>query len=69
MYQDVDNITDRLKQIEEEAQRIREMQSEVEKQFQTSSSSSPIAPTLSLEEKMLLDSRSVYVGNVLFDPI
>lgn len=61
---DVDNITDRLKQIEEEAQRIREMQSEVEKQFQTSSSSSPIAPTLSLEEKMLLDSRSVYVGNV-----
>jgi len=64
---DIDNIGDRLKQIEEEAQRIREMQNEVEKQFQTSStaSSSPVInPALSLEEKMMADSRSVYVGNV-----
>ncbi len=67
--QDYDNINERIKQIEQEAQMIRDMQSEVEKQFTTSAttaSGSPGGqfPTLSVEEKMLQDSRSVYVGNV-----
>ncbi|KAI1704427.1 RNA recognition motif domain-containing protein [Ditylenchus destructor] len=65
---DYDDINKRIKQIEEEAQKIREMQVEVEKQFNTTSSSlssSPAVPqAMSVEEKMLLDSRSVYVGNV-----
>ncbi|KAI1714078.1 RNA recognition motif domain-containing protein [Ditylenchus destructor] len=65
---DYDDINKRIKQIEEEAQKIREMQVEVEKQFNTTSSSlssSPAVPqAISVEEKMLLDSRSVYVGNV-----
>jgi RNA recognition motif-containing protein len=48
---------------------IRDMQNEVERQFNTSASTtsgSPAVqhPTLSVEEKMLQDSRSVYVGNV-----
>jgi polyadenylate-binding protein 2 len=61
----MDDIDDRMKQIEEEAQRIRDMQSEVEKQFQTSTtSSSPMTASMSIEEKMLIDSRSIYVGNV-----
>jgi len=69
MSDDYDNINERIKQIEQEAQMIRDMQNEVERQFNTSSSTtsgSPAVqhPTLSTEEKMLQDSRSVYVGNV-----
>jgi len=62
---DMDDFSDRMKQIEEEAQRLRDMQSEVEKQYQNSTtSSSPIATAISVEEKMMIDTRSIYVGNV-----
>lgn len=43
------------------------MQNEVEKQFNSTStaSGSPVVPPpLSLEEKMAIDSKSVFVGNV-----
>lgn len=42
------------------------MQSEVEKQFQGSNNGSPgIAQSqMSVEDKMLIDGRSIYVGNV-----
>uniref|UniRef100_A0A914YJ50 RRM domain-containing protein n=1 Tax=Panagrolaimus superbus TaxID=310955 RepID=A0A914YJ50_9BILA len=65
-----DEIQERLKKIEEEAQKIRDMQSEMDRQFSTSSvsvtsSQSQQPPVhLSLEEKAELDARSVYVGNV-----
>ncbi|VDP15779.1 unnamed protein product [Soboliphyme baturini] len=48
--------------MEEEAEKIRQMHSEVEKQMNLSSSSSTL--NVSLEEKIEVDSRSVYVGNV-----
>jgi polyadenylate-binding protein 2 len=65
-----DEIQERLKKIEEEAQKIRDMQSEMDKQFNNSnasiaSSQSQAPPVhLSVEEKAELDARSVYVGNV-----
>lgn len=46
------------------------MQNEVEKQFNTTTSSvtgSPVAqPALSFEEKVVIDGRSVHVANVVF---
>uniref|UniRef100_A0A915ESI7 RRM domain-containing protein n=1 Tax=Ditylenchus dipsaci TaxID=166011 RepID=A0A915ESI7_9BILA len=65
---DYDDINHRIKQIEEEAKKIREMQVEVEKQFNTNTSTasgSPLVqPNMTVEEKMVVDARSVYVGNV-----
>merc|ERR1712066_516746 len=49
---------------EEEAEKLKEMQSEVEKQMNLSSSSVTSAGSVSLEEKLEADSRSIYVGNV-----
>lgn len=60
-------LTSRMKEIEEEAQLIRRMQNDVEKQMNLSSSSGLTSPTaLSLEEKIEADARSVYVGNVSY---
>ncbi|VDN50096.1 unnamed protein product [Dracunculus medinensis] len=62
---DMEALTSRMKEIEEEAQLIRRMQNDVEKQMNLSSSSGLTSPTaLSLEEKIEADARSVYVGNV-----
>nr|CAD2168858.1 unnamed protein product [Meloidogyne enterolobii] len=62
---DFEDINEKLRQIEQEAEKIRAMQSEVEKQFQGSNNGSPgVAPSLSVEDKMLIDGRSIYVGNV-----
>jgi len=47
--------------MEEEAEKLKQMQDEVEKQISTNSTG---GPSLSLEEKMEVDARSVYVGNV-----
>ncbi|ELU11799.1 hypothetical protein CAPTEDRAFT_18178 [Capitella teleta] len=51
--------------MEEEAEKLREMQSEVEKQLILNSSSmgSP-TPAISLEDKLDADSRSIWIGNV-----
>uniref|UniRef100_F1L899 Polyadenylate-binding protein 2 n=1 Tax=Ascaris suum TaxID=6253 RepID=F1L899_ASCSU len=62
---DMEALTNRMKEIEEEAQLIRQMQNDVEKQMNMSSSSSLASSTLaSMEEKIEADSRSIYVGNV-----
>ena len=65
---DYDSISERIKQIEQEAEKIRQMQNEVEKQFNTTTSSvtgSPVPqPALSFEEKVIIDGRSVHVANV-----
>ncbi|KAI6178410.1 RRM domain-containing protein [Aphelenchoides besseyi] len=58
--EDFGDINERIKQIEEEAKKIREMQLE----FNTSSTStngSSFGPTLSQEEKAAIDNRSVFV--------
>lgn len=62
---DVEALRNRMKEIEEEAQMIKKLQNDVEKQMNMSTTSSgSLPPQLSLEEKMEADSRSVYVGNV-----
>uniref|UniRef100_A0A915EG30 RRM domain-containing protein n=1 Tax=Ditylenchus dipsaci TaxID=166011 RepID=A0A915EG30_9BILA len=65
---DFDDINKRIKQIEEEAKKIREMQADVDKHFNNSSSTasgSPVVqPSMSIDDKMMADTRSVYVGNV-----
>lgn len=59
--------------MEEEAEKLKQMQSEVDKQMISpkmdgasvlSGSGAPISPQISMEEKMEVDARSVYVGNV-----
>ena len=54
--------------MEEEAEKIRQIHTEVDKQMNLGSppgATSPAAPVaLSIEEKMEIDARSVYVGNV-----
>jgi len=60
---DLEAIRARVKEMEEEAEKIRQMQSEVEKQMNMSTSSGS-ALNISLEEKMEVDNRSIYVGNV-----
>ena len=53
----------RVRAMEEESEKLRELQSEVDKQLSTPTSPSA-ALNLSFEEKMDVDSRSVYIGNV-----
>jgi len=60
---DLEAIKARVKEMEEEAEKIRQMQSEVEKQMNLSTSSGS-ALNISIEEKMEVDGRSIYVGNV-----
>merc|ERR1719186_1878841 len=47
--------------MEEESEKLRQLQSEVDKQMATTS---PSSLNMSLDEKVDVDSRSVYVGNV-----
>lgn len=58
----------RVQEMEDEAEKIRQIQTEVDKHMSMGSppgATSPTAPVaLSIEEKMEVDSRSVYVGNV-----
>ncbi|CAD5210334.1 unnamed protein product [Bursaphelenchus xylophilus] len=60
---EIGDIGLRLKQIEEEAQKIRDMQNNVER-FDPSTGSSNPQLNLSIEEKQAKDIRSVFVGNV-----
>jgi len=57
---ELEAIKARVKAMEEESEKLRELQSEVDKQLKTSSSPS----SMSMEDKMDVDSRSVYIGNV-----
>ena len=60
--------TARVREMEDEAEKIRQIQTEVDKQMHLTSptgaaaAAAPVA--LSIEEKMEVDGRSVYVGNV-----
>ena len=62
----------RVREMEEEAEKIRQIQTEADKQMNLGSPPGAAAPTaaapLSIEEKMEVDGRSVYVGNVSHDP-
>ncbi|VBB25607.1 unnamed protein product [Acanthocheilonema viteae] len=61
---DMEALANRMKEIEEEAQLIRQMQSDVEKQMNMSTGSNTSQSVASIEDKIETDSRSVYVGNV-----
>ena len=59
----------RVKEMEEEAEKIRQIQSEVDRQMNLGSPPGANATpanqlNMSLEEKMEIDLKSVYVGNV-----
>ena len=60
---ELEAIKARVKAMEEESEKLRELQSEVDKQL--NSSMSPASNmAMSMEDKMDVDSRSVYIGNV-----
>ena len=60
---ELEAIKARVKEMEEEAEKIKQMQSEVDKQMAGSTTGIAAIP-LSIEEKQEIDGRSVYVGNV-----
>ncbi len=77
MFQELEAIKARVREMEEEAEKLKQMQSEVDRQMSTSSSvsagggvagsppgSNSSLLNLSFEEKMEVDGRSVFVGNV-----
>jgi len=62
---DLEAIRARVREMEEEAAKLKQMQSEVEKQMNLSGSSGLASPlNQSQEERMEADNRSIYVGNV-----
>lgn len=61
---ELEAIKARVKEMEEEAEKLKQLQSEVNKQMTLGSPTSTAAPALSVEEKMEIDNRSIYVGNV-----
>lgn len=61
---ELEAIKARVREMEEEAEKIKAMQSEVEKQMNLSAPSIGSPTTLSIEERLDADSRSVWIGNV-----
>ena len=61
---ELEAIKARVKAMEEESEKLRELQSEVDKQLNSSSMSPSSNMAMSMEDKMDVDSRSVYIGNV-----
>lgn len=62
---DMEAIKTRVKEMEEETEKLKRMQEEVDRQFNVSPSSrTNQPPSLTLEEKQEIDTRSIYVGNV-----
>lgn len=62
---DLEAIKVRVKEMEEEAEKLKQMQEEVDRQMNISpNNKSGSQQTLSLEEKQEIDTRSIYVGNV-----
>merc|ERR1712223_438797 len=59
----LEQIKARVRQMEEEAAKLKQMQSEVDKQM-TSPGGSAASLNMSYEEKVEVDARSAYVGNV-----
>jgi len=63
---ELEAIKARVREMEEEAEKLKQLQSEVEKRMSVGSPPSGLTSpaNLSIEEKMDADSRSIYVGNV-----
>lgn len=62
---ELEAIKVRVKEMEEEAEKLKQMQEDVERQMNSSpNNKSGSQQTLSLEEKQEIDTRSIYVGNV-----
>lgn len=61
---ELEAIKARVKEMEEEAEKLKQMQSEVNKQMTLSSPTGISTIPLSIEEKKEIDDRSIYVGNV-----
>nr|CAD7586502.1 unnamed protein product [Timema genevievae] len=62
---ELEAIKVRLREMEEEAEKLKQLQSEVDKQMNLGSPPGITSPlNMSLEEKMEVDNRSIYVGNV-----
>jgi len=64
---ELESIKARVREMEDEAEKLRQIQTEVDKQMNMGSPpSGSSAPSLnmSIEEKMEIDARSIYVGNV-----
>lgn len=61
---ELEAIKARVKEMEEEAEKLKQMQSEVNKQMTLGSPPGITPLPLSLEEKKEIDDRSIYVGNV-----
>lgn len=64
--QELEAIKARVREMEEEAEKLKQMQTEVDKQMNLGSppSTIPGGLNLSFEEKVEVDNRSIYVGNV-----
>ncbi|XP_077170172.1 polyadenylate-binding protein 2 isoform X2 [Paroedura picta] len=63
--EELEAIKARVREMEEEAEKLKELQNEVEKQMNMSPPPGNAGPVImSLEEKMEADARSIYVGNV-----
>nr|XP_031534717.1 polyadenylate-binding protein 2 isoform X1 [Vicugna pacos]XP_031534718.1 polyadenylate-binding protein 2 isoform X1 [Vicugna pacos] len=62
---ELEAIKARVREMEEEAEKLKELQNEVEKQMNMSPPPGNAGPVImSIEEKMEADARSIYVGNV-----
>lgn len=61
---ELEAIKARVKEMEEEAEKLKQMQSEVNKQMTLGSPTGTTTIPLSIEEKKEIDDRSIYVGNV-----
>jgi len=62
--EDLEAIKARVRAMEEEAEKLKQMQNEVDKQLSIPTSPTAANLNLSFEEKMEVDNRSVYIGNV-----
>ncbi|XP_060518636.1 polyadenylate-binding protein 2 isoform X1 [Cylas formicarius] len=62
---ELEAIKARVREMEEEAEKLKQLQNEVDKQMNMGSPPGLTSPlNMSLEEKMEVDNRSIYVGNV-----
>ncbi|XP_027626110.1 polyadenylate-binding protein 2 isoform X2 [Tupaia chinensis] len=61
---ELEAIKARVREMEEEAEKLKELQNEVEKQMNMSPPPGNGPVIMSIEEKMEADARSIYVGNV-----
>lgn len=62
---ELEAIRARVREMEEEAEKLKQLQSEVDKQMNLGSPPGITSPlNMSIEEKMEVDNRSIYVGNV-----